>query len=98
MYVDRAVSGSAKQLVDALGLSLTNKSVSANLKKVNDANVATQTYADNSAVATYSQAVSNTSTVLRNKTINGNFFTLKVNDVSVLTSLLSTADFTMLTM
>ena len=56
-----------------------------------------QTYVDNSAVVTYSQVVSNTSTVLRNKTINGNFFTLKVNDVSVLTSLLSTADFTMLT-
>ena len=45
----------------------------------------------------YSQAVSNTTTVLTNKTINGNFFTLKVKDVSVLTSLPSTADFTTLT-
>jgi len=34
---------------------------------------------------------------LTNKTINGNFFTLKVNDVSVLTSLLITANFTTLT-
>ena len=60
MYVDSAVSGSAKQMTDARGLSLTNKLVSANFLslKVNDANGATQTYSDNSAVATYSQAVS----------------------------------------
>ena len=55
MYVDQAISGSAKQLVDAISLSLTNKSVSAN------------------------------------------FLSLKVNNINVLTSLPSTANFTMLT-
>ena len=62
-----------------MGLSLTNKSVSANFLsfKVNDTVVATQTYVDNSAVATYNQAVTNTTTVLTNKTINGKFSSKK---------------------
>ena len=64
---------------------------------MNDVLVAYHTYVNNSAVATYSQAISNINSVLTYKTINGNFLTLKVNNVSVLTSVPSTANFTTLT-
>ena len=58
-------NASAKLLLDAMGFSLTNKKVSANFLslKVNDVFVASLTNVDNSAVATYSQAVSNTNSV-----------------------------------
>ena len=44
VYVDGAVSSLTKQLLDAVGLSLTNKSASAKCLslKVNNASVATQ--------------------------------------------------------
>ena len=87
-YVDGVVSSSAKQLLDAIGLSLTKKSVCANFLslKGNNTFVASQTYVDNAMVATYSQAVTNTNSALTNKTMNRNFLTLKkINDASVAT-------------
>ena len=78
VYVDGAISSLAKQLLDAIGLSLTNKFVSANYLslKVNNVLIASQTYVNNTMVVTYSQAVTNTNSVSTNKTINGNFLSL----------------------
>ena len=66
-----------------MGLSLTNKFLLANFLslKLKDAVLVTQTYVDNTVVATYSQPITNINSVLTNKTANRNFLTLKVHNV-----------------